>query len=77
MDIERTWWFRGGVMLLTIVSAEALFFFAGMWPASPHSFSRWVAFFFCVAGLQRTYAGLFGMAAIIAAPQSDAEDPGR
>jgi hypothetical protein len=60
-------------MLLTIVSAQALFVFAGMWPAGAHSFARWVAFFFCIAGLQRAYAGIFAVAAIIAAPQSNAQ----
>jgi hypothetical protein len=70
MNIERTWWFKGGVGVLTVLSAVALFYFAGRWPVGPSSISGWLVFFFCLVGLQRAYAGLFGVVSIIFMPVS-------
>jgi hypothetical protein len=65
MNIERTWWFRVGVPILTLASAFGLFYYAGSWPFGPRSIAGVLVFFFCLLGLQRLYEGLFGVAAII------------
>jgi hypothetical protein len=70
MNIERTWWFKWGVWALTVISVNALMYYAGQWPPDSHAVSGWLVFFFCLLGLQRAYAGLFGVAAIIFMPAS-------
>ena len=70
MNIERTWWFKGGVGALTLISAIALFHSWGEWPIGQRSFTGWLIFFFCLLGLERMYAGIFGSVAIILMPPS-------
>jgi hypothetical protein len=70
MNIERSWWFKVGVGGLTVISAIALFYSSGQWPIGLHSISGWLILLFCLLGLQRMYAGLFGVTAIILAPAS-------
>jgi len=77
MNIESTWWFKGGVVTLTLISAIGLFYYAGQWPIGPRSIPGSLVFFFCLLGLQRAYAGLFGVAAIIFMPASRGPDQKR
>jgi len=49
MNIERTWWFKGGVGVLTVLSAVALFYFAAVACRSKLDF-RVVGLFFCLVG---------------------------
>lgn len=77
MNIERTWWFKSGVGALTVISAIALSYYAGKWPIGPRSIPGWLVFFFCLLGLQRAYAGLFGVAAIVFLPVSPSTDQKR
>jgi hypothetical protein len=76
MNIERTWWFRGVVGALTVISAIALFYCWGQWPIGLRSFSGWLIFF-CLVGLQRVYAGPFGVTTIIVRPSSQGTDQKR
>ncbi len=77
MNVERTWWFKGGVGALTAFSAITLFYYAGGWPFGPRSIPGWLVFFFCLIGLQRAYAGLFGVVSIIFMPVSPGVDQNR
>jgi hypothetical protein len=70
VNIERTWWFKSGVGAFTLISAIALFYFQGQWPIGPRSFSGCLIFLFCLLGLGRMYAGLFGVVAIMLTPPS-------
>jgi hypothetical protein len=49
MNIERTWWFKGGVGALTVISATALFYYWGQWPIGQRSICRMVDFLFLSA----------------------------
>ena len=65
MNVERKWWFKGGVGALSLISAIGLFYYWGQWPTGLRSISGWLIFLFCLLGLERAFAGLFGVAAII------------
>jgi hypothetical protein len=77
VNIESKWWVKGGVVTLTLISAIALFYYAGQWPIGPRSIPGWLVYFFCLLGLQRAYAGLFGVVAIIFMPVSPGVDQKR
>lgn len=77
MNVERTWWFTGSVGALTVLSAIGLFYYAGAWPFGPRSIPSLLVFFFCLVGLQRAYAGLFGVVSIIFMPVSEGIDQKR
>ncbi len=68
MNIERQWWFKCGVGILTLISAIALFYYWGRWPIGLRSISGWLIFFFCLLGLQRVFTGIFGVVAITLMP---------
>ena len=68
MNIERKWWFKAGVGALTFATAFGLFYLAGQWLFGGRSVCSVVIFFFCLVGLQRLYDGVFGVVAILVAP---------
>jgi hypothetical protein len=75
MNVEQTWWFRAGVSALTTVSAVGLFYWAGQWPFGSRSIAAGVTFFFCLAGLERFYATVLGIAAIYLTPDLSGAGP--
>ena len=68
MNIERTWWFKTGVSALTFATGYGLFYVAGMVPFAGRSLWSALIFLFCLLGLQRLYAGVFGIVGILVAP---------
>ena len=64
-DIEKTGWFKGTVLALAFLTAFGLCNFAGLWPSGPRSISAAAIYFFSLLGLQRLYAGIFGVLVIM------------
>jgi hypothetical protein len=65
MNKERQWWHRLGTLILTIVSAVALFTAAGMPNPASASIAQWVIFTVCVYGLGQIYEIIFDVVAAI------------
>jgi hypothetical protein len=55
---EQTWWFRGSVGVLTLLSGIALFAAAGL---GIHSVLSALIAFLCLLGLERLFSGLLAM----------------
>jgi hypothetical protein len=56
--IEQTWWFRGTVGVLTLLSGIALFAVAGL---GIHTFVSALIAFLCLLGLERLFSGLLAL----------------
>jgi hypothetical protein len=56
--IGQTWWFRGSVGVLTLLSGIGLFAAAGL---GIHSVVSALIAFLCLMGLERLYSGLLGL----------------
>ena len=67
MNIERTWWFKWGVYAVSFGTALGLFYMAG-WSFGGHSLWATAILLFCLVGLQRFYAAVFGSVGILVAP---------
>jgi hypothetical protein len=65
MLVERSRWFRVVVTSLALVSVWFLSAMAGVWPHGPRNIAAVVVVFFCLLGLDRLYAGLLGMIAVL------------
>jgi energy-converting hydrogenase Eha subunit B len=60
--IEQTWWFRGTVGVLTLLSGIALFAVAGL---GIHTFVSALIAFLCLLGLERLFSGLLAMILVL------------
>jgi hypothetical protein len=58
----QSWWFRGGVGMLTLVSGIALFTVSGL---GIHSLASVLVAFLCLLGLERLYSGLLGIVIVL------------
>jgi hypothetical protein len=56
--IEQTWWFRGIVGVLTLLTGIGLFAAAGL---GIHSVVSALIAFLCLMGLERLFSGLLGL----------------
>ena len=54
----QSWWFRGSVGVLTLVSGIALFTVSGL---GIHSIASVLVAFLCLLGLERLFSGLLGI----------------
>jgi hypothetical protein len=68
MNSKRKKWIKAGFAALTFATAYGLFYVADMWPSAGRSVWSVVIFFLCLIGLQRLFAGIFGIVAILVAP---------
>jgi hypothetical protein len=59
--IEQTWWFRGSVGVLTLLTGIGLFAAAGL---GIHTVVSALIAFLCLMGLERLFSGLLGMIAL-------------
>jgi hypothetical protein len=59
---EHTWWFRGTVGVLTLLSGIALFAAAGL---GIHNVLSALIAFLCLMGLERLFSGLLGMIVVL------------
>ena len=64
-DIERTGWFKGIVLVLAFLTTFGFCYFADLWPHGHRSISAFTIVFFAVLGLQRLFAGILGVLAIM------------
>ncbi|HEY0800160.1 MAG TPA: hypothetical protein VGD54_04905 [Steroidobacteraceae bacterium] len=60
--IEQTWWFRGTVGVLTLLSGIALFAVAGL---GIHTFVSALIAFLCLLGLERLFSGFLTMILVL------------
>jgi len=58
----QSWWFRGSVGVLTLVSGIALFTVSGL---GIHSIASVLVAFLCLLGLERLFSGLLGIAIVL------------
>jgi hypothetical protein len=63
MKAESKWWVKVGVPALAILSAVGLFRIAGILPFA--SVAAWVVFLICAFGLERMFAILVDLVAVI------------
>jgi len=61
-NVERSWWFRGGVGALTLLSGIVLFELAGF---GIHSVFTALIAFLCLLGLERLYSGLLALMLVL------------
>jgi hypothetical protein len=59
---SQSWWFRGSVGVLTLVSGIALFTVSGL---GIHSLASVLVAFLCLLGLERLYSGLLGIVIVL------------
>jgi hypothetical protein len=60
--VEQTWWFRGTVGVLTLLSGIGLFAAAGL---EIHTVVSALIAFLCLMGLERLFSGLLGMIVLL------------
>jgi hypothetical protein len=60
--VEQTWWFRGTVGVLTLLSGIGLFAAAGL---GIHTVVSALIAFLCLMGLERLFSGLLGMIVLL------------
>jgi hypothetical protein len=59
---SQSWWFRGSVGVLTLLSGIALFTVSGL---GIHSLASVLVAFLCLLGLERLYSGLLGLVIVL------------
>lgn len=60
--VEQTWWYRGTVGVLTLLSGIGLFAAAGL---GIHNVVSALIAFLCLMGLERLFSGLLGMIVLL------------